>query len=252
MPSRSMLCDFCKQNTATVHVTQIVAGQSRELHLCAQCSKAQGLDDPTGHALAELLGDWVPTDAGVAGPGGSETSSRPGITMKDFLAAARQATTCDEPVLIMGELGTERESIARLIHDRSSRRLGPFSAVSCAGIPEAALRSELFGHEKGSFTGAHVQRKGRIETTAGGILFVDEIDRLPPALQIRLLRFLQDKTFERLGGRTSIEADTRVIAGTSADPREAMEAGRFREDLFYRLSVLVIRVPPIPQDESPS
>ena len=131
------------------------------------------------------------------------------------------------------------------VHRRSARKDGPFVAINCSAIPETLLESELFGHEKGSFTGAHIQRKGRIEMATGGTLFLDEIGELPGAIQVKLLRFLQEKYIERVGGRGTIEIDTRVIAATNVDLNLAMANGRFREDLYYRLAVIVIRLPPL-------
>jgi two-component system NtrC family response regulator len=131
------------------------------------------------------------------------------------------------------------------VQRRSSRRDGPFIAINCGAIPESLLESELFGHEKGSFTGAHVQRKGRIETAAGGTLFLDEIGELPLPLQVKLLRFLQEQRMTRVGGREEIEIDVRVIAATNTDLKNATSQGKFREDLYYRLAVVTINLPPL-------
>lgn len=165
--------------------------------------------------------------------------------MQAVFDAIRKVSTTDVPVLILGESGTGKEMAALAIHRRSKRRSGPFVAINCSAIPETLLESELFGHEKGAFTGAHVQRKGRIEAAHGGTLFLDEIGELPAALQVKLLRFLQDQVIERVGGRTQINVDTRVIAATNSDLNKAMESGLFREDLYYRLAVVVIRMPPL-------
>lgn len=165
--------------------------------------------------------------------------------MQQVFTAIRKVATTDAPVLLLGESGTGKEMVALAVHRRSARAKGPFIAINCSAIPETLLESELFGHEKGSFTGAHVQRKGRIEMAAGGTLFLDEIGELPGAIQVKLLRFLQEQRIERVGGRGEIEIDTRVIAATNVDLNQAMAGGRFREDLYYRLAVVVIRLPPL-------
>jgi two-component system NtrC family response regulator len=165
--------------------------------------------------------------------------------MQDIFATIRKVAATEAPVLIMGESGTGKEMAAQAIHRRSQRKDGPFVAINCAAIPENLLESELFGHEKGSFTGAHAQRPGRIETAANGTLFLDEIGDLPLQLQVKLLRFLQEQTIERVGGRKTIQVDTRVVAATNADLQSAIASGKFREDLYYRLAVVVMRIPPL-------
>ena len=157
----------------------------------------------------------------------------------------RRVAASDLAVLVVGESGTGKELVARAIHSQSVRKDWPFVAINCGAIPETLLESELFGHEKGSFTGAHVQRKGRIEMAQGGTLFLDEIGELPLSLQVKLLRFLQEQKIERVGGRESIPLDSRVVAATNANLTEALEHGTFRKDLFYRLSVVQIQVPPL-------
>ena len=169
--------------------------------------------------------------------------------MQQVFSTIRKVASTDAPVLILGESGTGKEKTALAIHQRGERKEGPFIAINCSAIPETLLESELFGHEKGAFTGAHVQRKGRIESAAGGTLFLDEIGELPPAIQVKLLRFLQEKTIERVGGRVTIEVDTRVVAATNVDLKQAIAQGKFREDLFYRLAVVVIRIPPLRERE---
>jgi two-component system NtrC family response regulator len=165
--------------------------------------------------------------------------------MQAVFAFVRKAATTSAPVLILGENGTGKEMVAQALHRRSRERSGPFVPINCGAIPEALLESELFGHEKGAFTGAHALRKGLIETAAGGTLFLDEIGELSPALQVKLLRFLQEKTFQRVGGRQEIQSDARVIAATNVNLQESVASGRFREDLYFRLAVLVVTLPPL-------
>jgi two-component system NtrC family response regulator len=166
-------------------------------------------------------------------------------SMQEVFASIRKVATTEASVLILGESGTGKEMVAQAIHRCSARKAGPFVPINCGAIPENLLESELFGHEKGSFTGAHMQRKGRIELAEGGTLFLDEIGELPPLLQVKLLRFLQEQTIERVGGRTSLPINTRVLAATNADLKQAMAEGGFREDLYYRLAVISLRLAPL-------
>ena len=165
--------------------------------------------------------------------------------MQGVFAFVRKVAATDAPVLILGESGTGKEMAAMAIHRRSVRKDGPFIAINCNAIPENLLESELFGHEKGAFTGAHMQRKGLIETAAGGSLFLDEIGELPPSIQVKLLRFLQEQRFQRVGGRQEIQINTRIIAATNVDLKEAVAKEKFREDLYFRLAVVVIKLPPL-------
>jgi len=171
------------------------------------------------------------------------------ITRDEGMAAILRTTEKVAPsnatVLVLGESGTGKELVARALHDLSARRGGRFVAINCAAIPENLIESELFGYEKGAFTGAVRQTPGKIETAAGGSLFLDEIGDLPAALQAKLLRFLQERVIERLGGRSEIPVDVRVISATHRNLREAIAAGDFREDLFYRLAEITIEIPPL-------
>jgi two-component system NtrC family response regulator len=164
--------------------------------------------------------------------------------MQAVFAVIRKVGPTSAPVLILGESGTGKEMVAQALHRHSPQKNGPFIAINCNAIPENLLESELFGHEKGSFTGAHTQRKGHIESAAGGTLFLDEIGELPAAVQVKLLRFLQEKRFQRVGGRQEIHSDARVIAATNVNLEGSVASGKFREDLYFRLAVVVIKVPP--------
>ena len=165
--------------------------------------------------------------------------------MQAVFEMIRKVAPTSAPVLILGESGTGKEMVAQALHRRSSRSSGPFVAINCNTIPENLLESELFGHEKGAFTGADAQRKGHIESAAGGTLFLDEIGELPASVQVKLLRFLQEKCFQRVGGRQEIQSDARVLAATNRNLRESAADGKFREDLYFRLAVVVIKVPPL-------
>ena len=165
--------------------------------------------------------------------------------MQSVFNMIRKVAPTSAPVLILGESGTGKEMVAQALHRRSSRSSGPFVAINCNTIPENLLESELFGHEKGAFTGADAQRKGHIESAAGGTLFLDEIGELPASVQVKLLRFLQEKCFQRVGGRQEIQSDARVLAATNRNLRESAADGKFREDLYFRLAVVVIKVPPL-------
>ncbi len=155
----------------------------------------------------------------------------------------------DATVLIEGESGTGKERVARALHERSTRAEGPFVAISCAALPENLLEAELFGHEKGAYTDAHKARKGRFELATRGTLFLDDIDDMPLSTQVKLLRVLQERSFEPLGSEQTIAVDIRVVAATKVSLRDAVRAGEFREDLFYRINVVPIRIPPLRERE---
>jgi two-component system, NtrC family, response regulator len=165
--------------------------------------------------------------------------------MREIFGVIQRVAKTDATVLCEGESGTGKELVARAVHSHSPRKAAPFVAINCGAIPETLLESELFGHERGSFTGAHAQRKGKIETATGGTLFLDEITEMSLPLQVKLLRFLQQREIERVGGREVIPIDVRVVAATNQSLDEALRGGRFREDLYYRLSVVTIHLPPL-------
>jgi len=165
--------------------------------------------------------------------------------LQNVLALAAKVAPTDSTVLIAGETGTGKELIARAIHKRSKRSKRSFVGVNCAAIPSSLIMSELFGHEKGAFTGAVQRRLGRFELAEGGTLFLDEVGDLPLETQIALLRVLQEREFERVGGTEMLRCDVRVIAATNRDLHFAIDAGSFRSDLFYRLNVFPIELPPL-------
>jgi two-component system, NtrC family, response regulator AtoC len=167
--------------------------------------------------------------------------------MQALFDLARSAAHSASTVLVLGESGTGKEVLARAIHAESPRAAKPFVEVSCAALTESLLESELFGHERGAFTGANARRKGKFEAAHGGTLFLDEIGDIGPKLQLDLLRVLEERHFQRLGGNETIEVDVRIIAATNRDLKKAVAAGTFREDLFYRLDVIVLAIPPLRQ-----
>ncbi|OBS10708.1 sigma-54 dependent transcriptional regulator [Acidihalobacter prosperus] len=166
-------------------------------------------------------------------------------SMQALFQQIRKVASVDAPVLITGESGTGKELAASAIHERSSRHEAPFVAVNCGALPASLIQSELFGHEKGAFTGAHERKIGFIEAAQGGTLFLDEIGDLPHELQINLLRFLQEGTIERVGSREKLYVDARIVAATHVDIDLAVKEKRFREDLYYRLNVLSLQIPPL-------
>jgi sigma-54 specific flagellar transcriptional regulator A len=190
-----------------------------------------------GSAAAEMT---VAAAAAAARlPSGNSTAIR------EIIALIRQVAAHDSTVLVLGESGTGKEVAARAIHDLSPRRNRPFVAVNCGAIPAELLESELFGHEKGSFTGAIAARKGRFEIAEGGTVFLDEIGDMSPSMQVKLLRVLQERVFERVGNHVPIRCNVRIIAATHRNLEESITQGTFREDLFHRVNVFPIDMPPL-------
>jgi two-component system response regulator HydG len=193
----------------------------------------------TARARAEALAEDLGREHDPHGiVGGSEA-------MRRVLEQVRKVAPTDATVLVLGESGTGKELVARAVHDGSPRREKPFVSVSCAAIPETLLESELFGHEKGSFTGAVRRKLGRFELAHEGTLFLDEVGELPPSVQVKLLRVLQERRFERVGGEETVEVDVRLVSATNRDLAAMVRGGRFREDLYYRLDVVPILLPPL-------
>jgi DNA-binding NtrC family response regulator len=165
--------------------------------------------------------------------------------MQEIYEIIEHVAQTDATVMIYGESGTGKELVARAIHYSGKRKEKPFIAVSCSAFPETLLESELFGYERGAFTGAYARKPGRFELADGGTLFLDEVGEIKPEIQVKLLRVLQDKAFERLGGKETIKVDVRIIAATNKDLEKEVAMGRFREDLYYRLNVIPIYLPPL-------
>ncbi len=205
-------------------VAQAEANQTRVYEPGEDVATAEDAD-----RAAEVLSDII----GASAP------------MQELFALLKKIAPSPTTILVRGESGTGKELIARAIHRLSDRAEGPFVAVNCTAIPENLFESELFGHEKGAFTGAVTRRPGRFELADGGTLFLDEIGELPGAMQVKLLRVLQERVVERVGGHSPIAVDVRLITATNADLEAMVAAGTFREDLFYRLDVVPIRLPPL-------
>ncbi|WP_410346530.1 sigma-54-dependent transcriptional regulator [Thioalkalivibrio sp.] len=165
--------------------------------------------------------------------------------IRQLLAQVEQVASTNATVLIEGESGTGKEMIANIIHFNSDRALGPFVKVNCAAFSEGVVESELFGHERGSFTGALATKKGRFELADGGTLLIDEVGDLPPSVQVKILRFLQERTFQRVGGHRDLKVDVRIVSATNRKLEELVAEGSFREDLYYRLCVVRLKIPPL-------
>jgi len=212
------------------------AQTARDLGLTAWMQKATDPRDVVAAASRLIARRRLQEHTGILG----ESSA-----IQEVLVKIEQMAPVSSTVLVEGESGTGKELVAQAIHHLSPRRSGPFIAVNCAALPDTLLESELFGHEKGAFTGAAERRLGRFELANGGTIFLDEIGEIPPALQVKLLRVLESRSFFRLGGTQPIRVDVRVIAATNRSLKEAIAVGDFRDDLFYRLNVLNIYLPPL-------
>lgn len=204
------------------------------LHIVHQAARVRRLEEEILRLRSELSGA-----RGFSHLVGTSAS------LEKMLRQARAVAATSATVLLTGENGTGKEMLARAIHEESPRSGAPFIAVSCAALPESLIESELFGHEKGAFTGATQARKGRFELADGGTLLLDEIGELSPAVQVKLLRVLQERTFERLGAAKTLTVDIRLIAASNRDLEQEVEAGKFRRDLFYRLNVVPLTLPPL-------
>jgi DNA-binding NtrC family response regulator len=201
-------------------------------HIVRQAARVRNLEREVQRLRSELIGRH-----GFGRCIGASTA------LERVLKQARAVADTNATVLITGENGTGKEILARAIHEESARAAATFVGVSCAALPETLIESELFGHERGAFTGATTTRKGRFELADGGTLFLDEISELSPAVQVKLLRVLQERTFERLGANKLIEVDIRLIAASNLDLEQEVEQGRFRRDLYYRLNVVPLHLP---------
>jgi transcriptional regulator with PAS, ATPase and Fis domain len=206
----------------------------------------------TGHSGGGALGDASAQDR--ASPDATTPTVGESVAWRKVMIRAARVAATDTTVFLHGESGTGKEVVAQFIHRASSRRDGPFIAINCAAQPEPLFESEMFGYERGAFTGANHTRPGQIELASGGVLFLDEVSEMSSASQAKLLRFLQEREFRRIGGTRVIKANVRVIAASNRDLREAVRQGLFRTDLYYRLQVFDISLPPLrerPSDIQP-
>ena len=226
----------------TAYGTVDTAVEAMKLGAADFLEKPVEIDDLFG-LVASLVGG-SPQPASLNAPGGvTIVGQHPKV--KAALRLLERVARTDSTVLLTGESGTGKELFARALHAQSPRSSGPFVAVNCAAIPETLIENELFGHEKGAFTGAHRRQNGRFEAAAGGTLLLDEIGELPLNIQAKVLRVLEERTFERVGGSQTLKADVRLVAATNRDLATMVEDGGFREDLFYRLEVFPIELPPL-------
>lgn len=232
---------ICGKNTATpaqFDNDRITVLDTNEFHRCATLF-GELMRNRREQNREKYLSGYIRSQPGI------EAIVTKSPLMEQLLTLVKDVAPVDSPVLLIGETGTGKELLANIFHNESRRRSGPFMAVNCGALPDTLLESELFGYEKGAFTGATTRRAGKIEHAAGGTLFLDEVEAMSSAMQIRLLRVLQEKSLQRLGGNSEIGTDFRVIAATNTDPLELLNSGRLRSDLFYRLSVFQIHIPPL-------
>jgi formate hydrogenlyase transcriptional activator len=232
-----------KPSPFTPHEVQILEDVARPVTTAVanalafdEIQKLRGLLEDENLALREEITAASAATGGIIGASAA---------LRDVLERVRRVAGTDSTVLITGETGTGKELIARAIHASSRRAKRALVKVNCAALPEGLVASELFGHEKGAFTGALERRRGRFELAAGGTVFLDEVGELPPPVQVALLRVLQEREFERVGGAETLRTDARVVAATNRNLEEAVREGRFRSDLFFRLNVFPIQVPPL-------
>ena len=217
--------DFC-QKPIDLETLKIILSRALHLsHLESENRRLQEQKTGTGASMEGIFGQCP--------------------QMEDIFSIVRKVGSIDVPVMVLGESGTGKELVARAIHENSLRKNGPFIPINCGAIPENLLEAELFGHEKGSFTGAQARVQGKVEFAHGGTLFLDEIGDMPLLLQVKLLRFLQEKVIQRVGGREDIEVDARIVAATNLDIEDAIKEGGFREDLYYRIGVVTANLPPL-------
>ena len=235
--------------TAGVRIPIIFLTGHGDIPMSVRAMKAGALEFLTkpvaGDELLAAIQQGISQHHGAAPVGEHRGVIGMSQSWRAVLAQAGKVAPKETTVLLSGESGTGKEVVAQLIHRGSRRSAGPFVALNCAALPEALLESELFGYEKGAFTGAVSARAGRLEQAAGGTLFLDEVGEMSPAVQAKFLRVLQEREFQRLGGTRMLKADVRVIAATNRDLKVAMTQGAFREDLYYRLHVFAIHLPPL-------
>ncbi len=235
--TRNELCESIGWVDALIEPMSVALSNQQRLHELARLREAAEADN---RALLSRLQREDISESVV----GADTG------LREVMERVEQVARTDAPVLILGETGSGKEVVARNIHARSRRAKGPFLRVNCGAIPQELVDSELFGHERGSFTGAVNTRRGWFERADGGTLFLDELGELPQAAQVRLLRVLQDGTFERVGGQTVLHVDVRIVAATHRDMQSLVGEGTFRQDLWYRINVFPIRLPPLRERES--
>jgi two-component system response regulator AtoC len=231
--------------TKPFDLDEVLLTLKRALRQRALASEVKALRAKGGHDASDSPDDGAAAEAELIGP------SAP---MREVFKAIGRAAATDAPVLIVGESGTGKELVATALHRHSDRSHGPFIRVNCGALPEGLIESELFGHERGAFTGADRQMPGRFERALGGTIFLDEVGELPQSAQAKILRVLQQREFERVGGTEILRTDARVISATHRDLPKEVAAGRFREDLYYRLNVARIVIPPLrdrPEDILP-